>query len=794
MDSIFLEILNRSIAAGWVVVAIILVRLAMKKAPKNLICGLWGLVGFRLLFGGSFESVFSLIPSAQTIAPESVYDPSPVITSGIQAVDNAVNPIYSASLQTDGLTSANPLQIWLFIGRCVWLAGMAVMVVYALVSYGSLRRKVAESIQVQPGIFLCDRIDTPFILGIIKPGIYLPSCLDGGTAAHVIAHEKAHLRRKDHWWKPLAFIFLTVFWFNPILWVGYILLCRDIELACDEAVVKAMTVTEKKSYSTALLECSVHRVSIAACPLAFGEVGVKERVKTVLNYKKPAFWVVLISMIAAVVLAVGFLTDPVSNDPMICFETLVYVQKGAKSQFLPTDAEEVGVVAGIQESGTYPETELFGMNLDESYVGCTLYYHDQSLYLKDPDGYYHQFTLTTEPVFGTPFDLTSRITADLVDVCSVSTWGDQQIKWTLREEELDALIDILHSIDEDEISMGKLFDHSVSVVLYCPQEHAQSRWTTHLKYADGKVAILFDSGEVDSMYGRSSGTKYWTIENDRLNAWMEQYAARVDEYSSLDSYIVHHVEVSTEYGSFTVGIPQGWSYQQDYQSIRIWPDDVSEGYVCLGVLETELQPENKPIRSLTFSNGMTATQYGPVDDSLISCIIFEDISIPLTAHIFFEGWWPEYANQMYSILGTLTQPSNEPTAYTAEDFGLTLRAENVTSTGLTLVIEQSGVPVVDLMTGRPFHLEQLTEHGWTPVPLLDRSETIAWTTEGLMIHVGGSTALGHSWEHIYGSLEPGHYRIVKSFSAKFLDRQTLFVNPTYYDATCYAEFTIEAAS
>lgn len=157
---------------------------------------------------------------------------------------------------------------------------------------------------------MCDRIDTPFILGVFRPRIYLPSNMSEQDVTYVLAHEQAHIKRHDHWWKPLGFALLTIYWFHPILWIAYVLLCRDIELACDEKVIKEMGIDIKKPYSDALINCSIPRRAITACPLAFGEVGVKERVKTVLNYKKPAFWIVLIAVIACVIVAVCFLTNP----------------------------------------------------------------------------------------------------------------------------------------------------------------------------------------------------------------------------------------------------------------------------------------------------------------------------------------------------------------------------------------------------------------------------------------------------------------------------------------------------
>ncbi len=313
MTNIFLHLVNMSITAGWIVLAVLILRLIFRKAPRWIHCLLWGLVGLRLLLPISIESVLSLIPSKETIPPEIMYSPTPQINSGIEVFNNAVNPVISESLTPGIGTSVNPVQLLIIIGSYVWLAGIALMLIYTLVSYLRLRSKVKVSIPTEKNAYICDNINTPFILGIIKPKIYLPSTLSAEDSAYVLAHENAHIKRRDYLWKPLGFLLLTVYWFNPLLWVGYILLCRDIELACDEKVLASSEGISKKEYSTALLNCSVPRRMIAACPLAFGEVGVKHRIKSILNYKKPAFWIICVALIASIIASVCLLTNPVTN-------------------------------------------------------------------------------------------------------------------------------------------------------------------------------------------------------------------------------------------------------------------------------------------------------------------------------------------------------------------------------------------------------------------------------------------------------------------------------------------------
>ncbi len=321
MEKLFVEILNMGLTAAWVVLAVIAVRALCHKAPKGLTVCLWALVGLRLISPFIPESVLSLIPSGEIVSPDIMLTERPSIHTGVTMLNSAVNPLLSEHLApgysisgapTPG-ASANPMQIIVFVASVVWLAGMAVMFAYSLSSYLWLRRKVKVSLCYRDNIFFCDSIATPFVFGVIKPRIYLPSGMSEEQMGSVIAHEAAHLKRKDHWWKTIAFFLLSVYWFHPLLWVSYLLFSRDIERACDERVVREMEPEARKGYAEALVSCSLQKRRMLACPLAFGEVGVKNRVKSVLNYKKPAFWIVAVTVVAGIAVAVCFLTNPISD-------------------------------------------------------------------------------------------------------------------------------------------------------------------------------------------------------------------------------------------------------------------------------------------------------------------------------------------------------------------------------------------------------------------------------------------------------------------------------------------------
>ena len=385
MAAVFLKLLNLSISASWLVLAVLVLRLVSKRSPKWVNVLLWGIVALRLVLPFSIESALSLIPSAETVSPTAVqFAPAPTITSGVSVIDNAVNPSLSEHFAAVPTASVNPLYVWAYLAGWVWLIGLGAMLLYALASYLRLRRRVSVSLLIQDHIYLCDAISSPFILGVVKPHIYLPSGLDEVQRQNVLAHERAHLARRDHWWKPLGFALLAVYWFNPVLWLAYTLLCRDIELACDERVIRTMDESAVKTYSTVLLACSMPRKAVITCPLAFGEVGVKERVRNALHYKKPAFWVVAASVAVCIVVAVCFLTDPEHEtmkwaknlrvDDVVRVELTIMPQATDK-QYKDFNADEIAeAVALINKSGgryvrsmeplTGGSTELYVTTMD----------------------------------------------------------------------------------------------------------------------------------------------------------------------------------------------------------------------------------------------------------------------------------------------------------------------------------------------------------------------------------------------------------------------------------------------
>lgn len=377
MDDVFLKLVNLSISASWLILTALVLRFVLKKAPKWIMPLLWGVVALRLVCPFSIESALSLIPSAETIPSEIVTETREPVLYEQATLDIVTNPTLPSAAEVPVGVSRQQAQVDFNIYSVLWLAGMAALLVHALVSAGKLKRKLATAILLRDNIYESEFVDSPFVFGVVKPNIYLPMHMDEGTAAHVIAHERAHLARRDHWWKVLGYLVLALHWFNPLVWVAYILFCRDIELACDEKVVKGLDGAARADYSQALLSCAAPKRAVAACPLAFGEGNIKTRVKSALHYKKPAFWVAAAAVLAVVIVAVCFLTNPKSergslvwaqklNAADVASIELYVPAEGKARQYKKLDTEEMAQAVELINSsrGTYiekPETVYGGL-------------------------------------------------------------------------------------------------------------------------------------------------------------------------------------------------------------------------------------------------------------------------------------------------------------------------------------------------------------------------------------------------------------------------------------------------
>ena len=578
MDMTFLKMLNMSISASWLVLAVLALRILLKKSPKWIHVALWALVAVRLICPFSIESVLSLIPSSQTVPQEILYAQEPAIDSGVEILDNAVNSSVMAGMTPEPGASVNPIQIHLFLAEIVWYLGMAVMLAWSAISYFRLKRKVAPSIDLGDGVFICDYIDTPFILGIVKPKIYLPSAMEPDSASHVLAHERAHIARKDHWWKPFGYLLLTVYWFNPLLWLAYILLCRDIELACDEKVIRDMEIPQKKAYSEALLRCSVSRRHVAACPLAFGEVGVKERVKTVLNYKKPAFWIVLVALLALVVTAVCFLTDPVKKEDITYRVEEVVYRNPALSYYMTEEEaplfqltqdytlrrredggewEELGKFSEIQLSDLNFDALFWGLELKrpwteayeawiltippEDTLNSTPFYlllrQEGGLYLGEGVAFTNVYprhknildaTMSVNWLYRlveadsapeeSPYAWTSSVTAEDILFCAASLGDGDWAANAVEGPRLEKFVKLLNQLQKSEIHAQKPAGPNDPLYNYSGLSmhlYVQGEEFIGIRFVDDTLIL---SPETDT--GRWTTDGYWVIENQELKDWL----------------------------------------------------------------------------------------------------------------------------------------------------------------------------------------------------------------------------------------------------------------------------------
>ena len=411
MGEIFIKLLNMSITASWLILVILCIRLLFWKIPKWVTCLLWGVVAVRLIFPFSIESEFSLQPSAEPIKSSAIVEGAvvpyvPSIDSNLGIVENTVNPILADIFAYQETESVAPLQRFTEIAGRVWLLGMIVLIIVAAVSMIKLFLYIREAVLYKENVYICDAVKSSFILGIIKPQIYLSSALNEQELDYIIAHEKAHLRRKDHLWKPFGYLLLCIYWFNPLCWIAYIMLCKDIELACDEKVIKNMSFGDKKEYSKVLLSCASQRRLVLVCPLAFGEVGVKERVKLVLSYKRPAFWITMIAVVVCIIVAVCFLTNPSKE-----YQIRATVPAGSTEGFRYSDEEispkdntltiESGEGMGDTEAILYPvECETENAESDNGIYGNIVAgLGDNETYAFLDMGYDYMVLLTSDLIY-----------------------------------------------------------------------------------------------------------------------------------------------------------------------------------------------------------------------------------------------------------------------------------------------------------------------------------------------------------------------------------------------------------
>lgn len=579
MDDVFLKLVNLSISASWLILAVLVLRVVLKKAPKWVMPLLWGVVALRLVCLFSIESALSLIPSAETIPSEIVTETREPVLYEQATLDIATNPTLPSAAEVPVGVSRQQAQVDFNIYSVLWLAGMAALLVHALVSAGKLKRKLATAILLRDNIYESEFVDSPFVFGVVKPNIYLPMHMDEGTAAYVIAHERAHLARRDHWWKVLGYLVLALHWFNPLVWVAYILFCRDIELACDEKVVKGLDGAARADYSQALLSCAAPKRAVAACPLAFGEGNIKTRVKSALHYKKPAFWVAAAAVLAVVIVAVCFLTNPRSergslvwaqklNAADVASIELYVPAEGEARQYKKLDTEEMAQAVELINSsrGTYiekPETVYAGLpvwfllTMDDGTVhavGSVVGHYliiDGDTFDADVENQAEWENYVLKGDSASPIDMADRLSYALYGMTTgVYTLGEAVFEdsvWETSYEETFA-----NTKSTPELWLSSALGTDMTGILYGTVTAARGYSYRFSEWEEIDLTVsnfdwLFRSGSGEDWNGTSAAklrrenVRAWrgtrTAEDDNATAPLERYL-RWDELAAMDQWLL----------------------------------------------------------------------------------------------------------------------------------------------------------------------------------------------------------------------------------------------------------------
>lgn len=579
MDDVFLKLVNLSISASWLILAVLVLRVVLKKAPKWVMPLLWGVVALRLVCLFSIESALSLIPSAETIPSEIVTETREPVLYEQATLDIVTNPTLPSAAEVPVGVSRQQAQVDFNIYSILWLAGMSALLVHALVSAGKLKRKLATAILLRDNIYESEFVDSPFVFGVVKPNIYLPMHMDEGTAAYVIAHEHAHLARRDHWWKVLGYLVLALHWFNPLVWVAYILFCRDIELACDEKVVKGLDGAARADYSQALLSCAAPKRAVAACPLAFGEGNIKTRVKSALHYRKPAFWVAAAAVLAVVIVAVCFLTNPRSergslvwaqklNAADVASIELYVPAEGEARQYKKLDTEEMAQAVELINSsrGTYiekPETVYaslpvwFLLTMDDGTVhavGSVVGHYliiDGDTFDADVENQAEWENYVLKGDSASPIDMADRLSYALYGMTTgVYTLGEAVFEdsvWETSYEETFA-----NTKSTPELWLSSALGTDMTGILYGTVTAARGYSYRFSEWEEIDLTVsnfdwLFRSGSGEDWNGTSAAklrrenVRAWrgtrTAEDDNATAPLERYL-RWDELAAMDQWLL----------------------------------------------------------------------------------------------------------------------------------------------------------------------------------------------------------------------------------------------------------------
>lgn len=774
MAELFQNVLDISIQGGVLIAVVCLLRLGLRKAPKGLTCMLWLLVGLRLLVPFEIQSNFSLQPEVAQItqfrAEEGkVTEPIPVVPA---VPENADTPedvevaVQNAVQETESpapVKTAQSLVIdWNEILGWVWLTAAFGLGLYSILSYRKLKRRVGNSVILAEGVWVCPGLDTAFVLGWFRPQIYLPAELSPQEREFVLAHEQCHIRRFDHWWKLVGFLALALHWFNPLVWLAYGLLCRDLEMACDEAVVRSMDLGQRKAYSTALLACSSGHRFLAACPVAFGEVSVRERIKSVMNYKKPKFWIILAAVAALVITAVCFLTSPEKGEFVsaedIAGNTYTYEKDGFGSDFTIT----------LEEDGTFTYYE----GALSSYIGMgTWTLEEDTLRLRDEGlSALKYFYFRAEDGF-----------------------------LTFQEEKSAAFMHVTVS-DGEKFLLTRDEEEVEQKLAQCRE--ALSEWQSQESYH--LLRENQHSGETLDDYTRQ---EFWVSGEDWLNIVTMPETDNGVEWSHLRK---DGVEYEQYLYQMNIEEPEGWTWAVAEESSgsmdSAWPmyfqwEDGSVAYKYSGVAEGK----ESIVLSVT-DNTSTYSESSPytVQFCFDEAGGLESIVLTLVTNNGDGRWYRDQTTvATFTLVSTNTAQINQTieAAYgecmaaqggnllypmvehpdPVEDWGVEFMLDRGTLTraGVSVWFALKRGSDLVVHTDAEFWLEKKTEDGWESVPAL--KSAVDWGNATYMLSDAIYATLPVDWTQLYGHLNSGTYRIGKNFT----NRDNLETCPVYAEFEIY---------
>lgn len=790
LRNLFPAMIDLTVVGSIAIVFVLVARLFLRKAPKIFSYALWAIVLVRLLIPMSIPSPISAVPDLPEASnadlnaalPRLEYETPQDRQENVQNLEQFA--------QTGGayVHTSHVVKPSVYVPM-IWLAGVIGMTAYSIISYSRIRKKIQISVPLRENIYLADDIRSPFVIGLFRPRIYLPDNLTEGEQSYIILHEQHHIRRFDHWFKALAFLALTVHWFNPLVWLAFILSARDMEMSCDEAVIRKVGESVRADYSASLLTLATGRRIIAGTPLAFGEGDTRGRIRNLANWRRPAFWVILIALILCVALAVCLLTDPLdpqSTDAGITYYSGI-VQDYAMAKVNETDWEGRSYITILCYDG---EERLFWFA-----QGCV---HPEGPIV----GEYVLLRTSTERTTGLPVvssiefvkpDLQESL-YDSIQTAILAHHGGKYLPGQCRT----AHFKLLSQISEESVETKEIEQITVYGIVYYQEYDLTDGVLKDVSGAVIPTVLTFAVNSENQMtlseyWEPRDGTDYSTDIKSKFKGHpypdTSQYLAEQELNCYLQAAAHFDVGMDTVVHSILTDMVDRSRWHVGFG------EQMEACNVHRGMLSA-LGADTLKFCFNRFLQGGNEMLYGQIMAYVCSDIMEDMGETPLKNWSFQQSgqdWFRAIKNQARELIqngvdlrishpGTYLLVSMDESVLNDPDWGLTITSENITPTGMTLAVTQSGGMVNgELITGQPYFLQKYESGEWVPLePLL---EAWSWTMEAWLIPINDTVRWNVDWEWLYGTLKPGHYRFGKNISCSSAPG-------VYQEAVYYAEFHI----